>query len=74
MTERDSNTRFFHSSASARKKSNRIAALVNDNDERIDSPSGMCEIVLGYFNELFAGDTAEEEIDYFESPRKITEE
>lgn len=73
LAEGDENTRFFHSSATSRKKSNHIAYLLDDNNERVDSEEGMCHVVHDYFSKLFAGDSTEEDNTHMNSPRKITE-
>lgn len=41
LKEGDENTRFFHASASARKKANHISFLENDDGIRVDDPEGM---------------------------------
>lgn len=46
------NTKFFHSSASARKKLNHIEYLFDDNDVRVTDQEGMCAIILKYFSDL----------------------
>lgn len=47
---------FFHSSASARKKTNRINFLINNDGVRVQDQEGMCEVVKEYFTTLFTGD------------------
>lgn len=74
LAEGDGNTKFFHQSASARRKSNRIDYLVDDSDNRVETEEGMCEIVYNYFADLFAGDVSETAINSTESPRRITAE
>lgn len=73
LAEGDENTRFFHSSASARKKSNNVVYLIDDDGERVDDPNGMCNVVYNYFSALFSRDTVEEEPTNSDSPRKVTE-
>lgn len=68
------NTKFFHSSASARKKSNHIPYLLDDSNYHVDDTDGMYSIVHNYFNELYTGDTTENETSHMISPRKITED
>lgn len=41
LAEGDDNTKFFHSSASARKKSNRIEHLFDDNNNHVEDAEGM---------------------------------
>ncbi|XP_074347681.1 uncharacterized protein LOC141686552 [Apium graveolens] len=82
LREGDDNTRFFHASASAKKKANKIAFLTNDAGERVEDHDGMSEIVREYFSKLF---TEEEGINNMTMPdshrmlsaeqnRKLTEE
>ncbi|XP_058756815.1 uncharacterized protein LOC131630038 [Vicia villosa] len=49
----DLNTRFFHISASTRKKVNTIRSLTNDNGEIVSSSEGMCKVAHDYFIDLF---------------------
>ncbi|XP_058742491.1 uncharacterized protein LOC131614985 [Vicia villosa] len=49
----DLNTRFFHVSATVRKKVNAIKSLVNENGDVIESTEGMCQVASAYFNDLF---------------------
>ncbi|PNX87709.1 endonuclease/exonuclease/phosphatase family protein, partial [Trifolium pratense] len=49
----DLNTRFFHASATSRKKVNRISFLEDANGLRITDNPGMCLVAKDYFNELF---------------------
>lgn len=56
LNKGDENTRIFHSSASARKKMNRIKYLDKENGERVDDHDGMCTVVREYFTDLFAGE------------------
>jgi len=49
----DLNTKFFHASATARKKVNRIYFLENDVGTRVYDNSGMASVAKDYFKELF---------------------
>lgn len=53
MEEGDANTRFFHASATSRKKANRISCLVTDSGVRTDDHEGMCLIVQQYYEDIF---------------------
>lgn len=53
LKEGDENTRFFHSSATAREKANRISFLLNNEGDRVEDHEGMCRIVCDYFTTLF---------------------
>lgn len=56
LKEGDENTRLFHSSATARKKVNKISFLSNDQGDKIKDQEGMCKIVGEFFSKLFTGD------------------
>lgn len=53
LREGDENTCFFHATASAKKKANKIDFLVNDEGEKIENHEGMCDVVKDYFTNLF---------------------
>lgn len=54
LTEGDSNTRFFHAAASARRRSNKISKLKDETVELFDSPWDLCRIHGDYFREAFS--------------------
>ena len=49
----DLNTKFFHASATSRKKVNRINFLENDVGIRVSDEQGMRQVAKGYFETLF---------------------
>ncbi|XP_074347003.1 uncharacterized protein LOC141685822 [Apium graveolens] len=53
LTEGDANIKFFHATASVRKKTNHIAFLENDLGEQIQVHEKMCHMVKDYFTEVF---------------------
>lgn len=53
LRDGDMNTRFFHATASARKKTNTIQKLLGNDGVWYDSEDDMCEIVKNYFTDLF---------------------
>jgi hypothetical protein len=53
LKEGDLNTKFFHTSATARSKVKKIEKLKNDNDELITGQQHLCEVARSYFHELF---------------------
>nr|XP_017245467.1 PREDICTED: uncharacterized protein LOC108217129 [Daucus carota subsp. sativus] len=57
LKEGDENTRFFHASATARKKANRINFLVNDDGVRIDKAEDMGELIKDYYQRVFEAPT-----------------
>ncbi|XP_074325673.1 uncharacterized protein LOC141663760 [Apium graveolens] len=56
LQEGDENTRFFHSSASARKKTNKVDFLINDAGTKVEDHERMYEVVRDYFTALFTGE------------------
>lgn len=55
LTEGDANTKFFHASASIRRKINHINFIELDNGIKVDDLDGMCNVVKDYFTEVFRG-------------------
>jgi hypothetical protein len=51
--EGDLNTKFFHASATARKKVNKILSLEDDAGVRVSDDNGMASVAKCYFDELF---------------------
>ena len=49
----DRNTNFFHASASARKKVNRILSLDDNDGNKVTDSQGMREVAKNYFVDLF---------------------
>lgn len=49
----DKNTSFFHKMASARKKTNIIGQLVNQEGEMVEEQARICKVVREYFLSLF---------------------
>lgn len=56
LTDGDANTKFFHASASTRRKTNHIPYLLNDEGIRVQDGDAMCNIVKNYFVDIFRGD------------------
>jgi hypothetical protein len=54
LKEGDSNTKFFHMSATARRKVKRVEKLRNEEDEIITGQPNLCEVARNYFQELFS--------------------
>lgn len=52
----DENTKLFHSTASARKKANKISFLTDKDGNKAEDQEGMCEVVKEYFTSLFTGE------------------
>ncbi|XP_058732856.1 uncharacterized protein LOC131604433 [Vicia villosa] len=53
LREGDLNTKFFHLSATARRNSQKIDMLMNENMEEVRDHMGICEVAKNYFTELF---------------------
>lgn len=53
MVEGDTNSKYFHASATTRKKRSAIHCLRNENGEIVSDHDGMCNIVKEYFQKLF---------------------
>ncbi|XP_073280655.1 uncharacterized protein [Primulina huaijiensis] len=54
LKEGDRNTRFFHTSASARKQTNKISGLKDADGHWQDEQNNICGVVQNYFQNLFA--------------------
>lgn len=50
----DSNTKYFHASASSRRKNNAIDTLAKEDGTIVDSMDGLCTLANEYFTTLFA--------------------
>lgn len=55
LEEGDSNTRFFHATATTRKKMNHIKSLRNDAGEHFSNQVYMCTIIKDYYFDVFTG-------------------
>lgn len=55
LAEGDENTKFFHATASARRKTNRITHLDTDDGMRVEKQDDMCKVVFEYFSKVFTG-------------------
>ncbi|MCH97325.1 endonuclease/exonuclease/phosphatase family protein [Trifolium medium] len=53
LRDGDSNTKFFHAMASARRRRNHITKLSNNDGDLVHDQSGMCNIAKEYFDNLF---------------------
>lgn len=70
----DSNTKFFHASASSRKKINSIDSLMDDHGNSVTSQEGLCDLAANYFMNLF--ERSNSDVDYVINhlQRKLNEE
>lgn len=53
LREGDQNSRFFYASAKARRKTNQINSLKDKNGQFVGWDSGLQEMMVDYFVELF---------------------
>lgn len=70
LKEGDQNSKFFHASAKARRKSNQIRELKDDEGNSVGWDTGLQELMVAYFDNLFMASEAEWErvVDYMHSP------
>ncbi|GAU26876.1 hypothetical protein TSUD_02790 [Trifolium subterraneum] len=61
LRDGDSNTKFFHAVASARKKKNHITQLSNNDGVMIQEHQGKCNIAKNYFEQLFQQEEGHED-------------
>ena len=54
LKEGDSNTRFFHATASARKKKNEITGLITDTGDWVQTDEDIQRVAVDYFHVLFS--------------------
>nr|DAD46191.1 TPA_asm: hypothetical protein HUJ06_004421 [Nelumbo nucifera] len=54
LRDGDANTKYFHTAASTRKRTNRISRLMDDEGNWHDDPSSLCQVVQDYFRKLFS--------------------
>lgn len=74
LAEGDANTKFFHASALARKKTNHIACLENNQGDQVHEHDAMCRIVKEYFTEVFSNTRAGNATLNLVSERRVTSE
>lgn len=74
LTEGDENTKFFHASATTRKKTNHVDFLINDEGIRVEGHEAMCKVVHNYFSGVFSSQVNESMVDRNMSPRTVTSE
>ncbi|XP_074373470.1 uncharacterized protein LOC141713795 [Apium graveolens] len=74
LTEGDANTKFFHASASARKKAIYLPFLETDSGEEVSNHEDMCQVVKDYYTAVFTSGHNVEILQLDESERRITEE
>jgi hypothetical protein len=53
LKEGDLNTKFFHISATARRRRKNVSMHVNEEGEEVSTQQGLCELAQKYFDELF---------------------
>lgn len=55
LRDGDTNSRFFHAMASARKRRNHILKLVRDDETEATDQHDLCNIAKDYFTSMFEG-------------------
>lgn len=73
LEEGDSNSKFFHASASIRKKLNHISYLKTEAGEVVDTEQGMCAVVNEYFTNVFASSSDNTQLRQDNEERVITD-
>lgn len=53
LKDGDSNTKYFHATASSRKRMNQIEKLLNNDNVLVRSQEDLCEVTHNYLHELF---------------------
>ncbi|XP_074323028.1 uncharacterized protein LOC141659976 [Apium graveolens] len=74
LTEGDTNSKFFHSAATKRKKKNHINHLINEEGQQVTEKEGMNEMVVDYFRNVFACGNDVDEQELLNEGRVITDE
>lgn len=74
LAEGDANTKFFHATASTRKKKNHVEFLEKDNGEKIHEHEAMCQVVKEYFTEVFTSSCDSNGVINLTSNRRVTPE
>lgn len=74
LQEGDDNTRFFHASAFAKKKTNHISFLETEDGTRVEDTKGMCTILKEYFLKVFGDSNNTIMHENLFSPRTVTTE
>ncbi|XP_073067166.1 uncharacterized protein [Primulina eburnea] len=54
LVQGDGNTKFFHSFASQRKRSNHIKGLIDDNRQWVEAEKDIADVMLNFFANLFS--------------------
>lgn len=74
LQEGDDNTRFFHASASARKKTNHVSFLETEDGTQVEDTKGMYTILKEYFLKVFGDSNNTIMHENLFSPRTVTTE
>lgn len=73
LEEGDSNSKFFHASASTRNKLNHISYLKTEAGEVVDTEQGMYAVVNEYFTNVFASSSDNTQLRQDNEERVITD-
>lgn len=73
LAEGDTNSKFFHATASSRKKKNHIAALKDSNSVWVTDHMGLCNELKTYFTNVFEGGVSNTTFPRYEDEVRVTE-
>lgn len=59
----DTNSKFFHASASSRKKANLISTLKSDDGTMVSDHAQLCRLLKDYYSNIFSGESTNERTD-----------
>lgn len=63
LREGDKNSKYFHATAKARRKSNHVQSLINEDGREVDWDDGLEQLMIDYFKKLFkASDISWDEV------------
>ncbi|XP_074335942.1 uncharacterized protein LOC141673107 [Apium graveolens] len=72
LEEGDSNSKFFHAFANARKKVNQVTRLKNNDGEVIVQHEEMCNVVKEYFKAVFENTEVDHDVEQYSTDAVIT--
>ncbi|XP_074374427.1 uncharacterized protein LOC141714831 [Apium graveolens] len=74
LEEGDTNSRFFHASASSRKKINHIASLQDDDGRVLTNHNDLCSLLKEYYSNIFTETNQENDFPDYENEVRVTAE
>lgn len=73
MEEGDSNSKYFHATASSRKKLNHITQLKRDDGATVSNQMELCRLLKEYYSEVFTASPNASNCTQYDSERRITQ-